>query len=299
MDLRRAIRSPRQIESAKHLALRGLLNYQPFIFADHLAVGSGLSVAAGFTHNPPSVYCPDAMAMADTNDYAASALAKPEQREEFFDANERMRRYYDSMVDQVVGGVGSLNGLSVLDVGCNSGYFPLAFAKRGAAKVVGLDRVDYSETITLLNSICGTDIAFRTWSYDGSVAASEQFDLVTSIAVLVHLSDPLHHLAWLGSSARKALFVFTPAHADDDYSIRFHTVNRYYTDRFPYCFDVSTISRKLLRLAFEQMGFTKVIEFQMPDNAMPAHWGRDHLGLLGLRETEAAGPAARATIQGV
>lgn len=297
MDFRGLIRSASQVETAKRLALRGLLNYQPFIFDDGLAVGSGLSVAAGFTHNPPSIYCPNAIALAATNEFAATALAKPEQRAEFFAANDRMRRYYDSMVEQIVAGVGSLSGRSVLDVGCNSGYFPVAFARRGAARVAGLDRVDYSETIALINDICGVNIEFRTWSYDGSINAPEQFDLVTSIAVLVHLSDPLHHLAWLGSSARKALFVFTPVHADDDYSVRFHTVNRYYTDRFPYCFDITTISRKLLRLAFEQMGFTKVIEFQMPDNCMPPQWGRDHLGLLGIRETDAGGPAARTTIQ--
>ena len=297
MDLR-GTATAKQINAARSLALRGLLNYQPIMFDEGLAVGSGLSVAAGFKENPPSVWCPEAMPLADTNEYAASALVRPQQRDAFYAANQRMRRYYDAMVDHVVAGIGSLRGLSVLDVGCNSGYFPVAFARQGAARVLGLDRVDYSPTIALLNDICGTRVKFRTWSYDGSVVAGEQFDVVTSIAVLVHLSDPLHHLAWLGSSARKALFVFTPAHRDDDYSVRYHTVNRYYADRFPYCFDVTTVSRKLLRLAFEQMGFTKVSEFRMPSDAMPEEWDQDHIGLLGIREGDAAGTAGRPTIRG-
>jgi hypothetical protein len=125
---------------------------------------------------------------------------------------------------------------------------------------------------------------FRPWSYDGRIEAAEQFDLVISIAMIVHLSDPLHHLAWLGSSTRKALLVFTPCHREDEYSIKFHTVNRYYRDPFPYCFDVCTLSRRLLRRSLEEMGFTRIVEMKMADDSMPSDWARAHLGLLAIRE---------------
>ena len=38
-------------------------------------------------------------------------------------------------------------------------------------------------------------------------------------------------------------------------------MNRYYDDaKFPHCFDITTLSEPLLRLAFERMGFTRIIE---------------------------------------
>ena len=196
-----------------------------------------------------------------------------------------MRRFYDGMVDQIAAAVGPLEDLSVLDVGCNTGYFPLAFARKGARQAKGIDRIDYTPTVSLLNEICGTSVQFAPWKYDGSLTAVEQHDLVLSVAVLVHLSEPLRHLAWLGSSARKALMVFTPFHVDTDYSIKFHAVNRYYEDaQFPQCFDITTVSEQLLRLAFEKMGFSRVIGITAAQNAMPPGWANLHLGLLGIRD---------------
>ena len=106
-----------------------------------------------------------------------------------------MRRFYDGTIDQISSALGTVNGMSMLDAGCNSGYFPIAFARRGASKVVGVDRVDYTSTINLLNKLSHTSVEFRHWSYDGGIEATERFDFVTSVAVLVHLSDSLQHLA--------------------------------------------------------------------------------------------------------
>ena len=188
------------------------------------------------------------------------------------------------MVDQIVEKLGGVDETVGARSGVQRRLFSRVVRARGRAEAVGFDRVDYSDSFALLNEVCGTNARFRQWSYNGEVEAEEKFDLVLSVAVLVHLSDPLHHLAWLGSAAKKALFAFTPCHTDDDYSVRYHTVNRYYADRFPYCFDVTTVSRKLLRLAFEQMGFSEIIE--ITTEPMPPSWSKVHLGLLGLRTAD-------------
>jgi SAM-dependent methyltransferase len=289
MDLRKKMRKD-QVGRAKSLALRGLLNYQPFVFSDDLAVGAGMNIIGNERlrkAETPSIWCSSLTPQEAATDYAVRQVARPEVREDFLTANERMRRYYDDLVDKTEAALGSLKGFSTLDVGCCSGYFPISFALRGAKNVVGMDRVDYSQSIGLLNEICGTRVQFRMHSYDGSIKSNEQFDLVSSIAVLCHLSDPLQHLSWLGSSARKALLVFTPCDDVDNYSIRFRSVNRYYQDDFPYCFDMVTLSRKLLRLAMERMGFTKLIEIPVGATSMPADWQHLHLGLLGIREGDA------------
>lgn len=281
---------PAHLAQARRLAFRGLLNYQPYAFDESFAVGAGLSIVAGHNRDVPSIYCSKVGPDEAAPDFLARELASPDQRVAFLDANERMRRFYDGLIEQTADALEPVRNQSVLDVGCNAGYFGLSFAKRGASPVLGLDRVDYSETISLLNELCGTKVQFRSWSYDGRIEAGERFDLVISIAMIVHLSDPLQHLAWLGSSARKALLVFTPCHGDDDYSIRFHTVNRYYRDRFPYCFDVCTLSRRLLRLSLEEMGFTRIVEMKVPDNSMSKDWADAHLGLLGIRDGSDPGP---------
>lgn len=285
MDLRPLIKSDRQLEEARRLALRGLLSYQPYIFSDTFAVGAGLSILAGHLKEPPAVYCPEATANDTDPAFFAKEFAKDDQREEFFAANEAMRRFYDGVVDQIADAVGPLQDLSILDVGCNTGYFPLAFARKGARSAKGIDRIDYTPTVSLLNEICGTSVQFAPWNYDGSIVATEQYDLVLSVAVLVHLGEPLRHLAWLGSTARKALMVFTPFHDADDYSIQFHAVNRYYVDaQFPQCFDITTVSEKLLRLAFDKMGFSRVVNITAAQTTMPPRWANRHLGLLGIRD---------------
>ena len=70
-----------------------------------------------------------------------------------FSANAAMRSFYDGMVDQIANALGPLNEFSVLDVGCNTGYFPLAFARKGARKATGIDRIDYTDSVDLLNEI--------------------------------------------------------------------------------------------------------------------------------------------------
>ena len=278
MDLR-SLASSKQVERAKHLAMRGLFNYQPFQLSDGFYCGAGLSIVQGFRADPPTVYCPSLdPAMSE---YAASALAKPADKDEFLQTNEALAGFYDGVIKQITEHLGGVAGMSVLDVGCNAGYFPISFSRAGSAQSIGYDRVDYTETLALLNEICGTRAKFQIWDYDGALKAKEQHDLVLSVAVLVHLSEPLRHLAWLGSAAKKALFVLTPCHGDDDLSIRYHTVNRYYSNKFPNCFDVTTLSRKLLYLAFEQMGFSKVVE--LSTKPMSQNWQDTHLALLGIR----------------
>jgi SAM-dependent methyltransferase len=278
MDLRSAA-SVAHVERAKQLAMRGLFNYQPFQLSDEFYCGAGLSIVQGFRADPPTVYCPSLdPAMSE---YAASALVKRGEADQFLQTNEELAAFYDGVISQITTHLGGVEGLSVLDVGCNAGYFPISFSRAGAARSVGYDRIDYQETLALLNEICGTKAKFRVWDYDGALNAGEQHDLVLSVAVLVHLSEPLRHLAWLGSAAKKAIFVLTPCHKDDDLSIRFHTVNRYYQNTFPHCFDVTTLSRKLLYLAFEQMGFSRVVE--LSTKPMSSHWQDTHLALLGIR----------------
>lgn len=168
--------------------------------------------------------------------------------------NRQLDDLYQSMIGLVTDNLGDPSKLTFADVGSCTGYFPLAFSQLGAKESVGFDSVDYSRTYNLMNDILGTDADFRNIPYRGDIGGIEgagTFDVVCSIAVLVHLSDPLAHLAhlahlaFLGRTARKALLVwaYTTEYADDDMIIEYKTVNRYYEhSSFLFCFDVMQIS---------------------------------------------------------
>ena len=179
------------------------------------------------------------------------------------------------MIGLVTDNLGYPSKLTFADVGSCTGYFPLAFSQLGVKESVRFDSVDYSRTYNLMNDILVTDADFRNIPYRGDIGGIEgagTFDVVFSIAVLVHLSDPLAHLGFLGRTARKALLVwaYTTEHADDDMIIEYKSVNRYYEhSSFLFCFDVMQISPGLLRRSLELMGFTEIHKLKnRPDGMM-------------------------------
>jgi len=84
-----------------------------------------------------------------------------------------------------------LSGASVLDIGCNFGFFCFEAAKRGATRVLGID-VD-PENIRkarLLADCLGLDVEFALLDFEVD-ALQERFDHVLCLNVLHHLRNPL------------------------------------------------------------------------------------------------------------
>src|SRR3954468_20801902 len=86
----------------------------------------------------------------------------------------------------------SLHGLTVLDVGCNAGYFAIEMKRRGAARVVGIDSDPrYLAQARLAADVAGVDIELRQTSVYEVATLGERFDLVLFLGVLYHLRHPL------------------------------------------------------------------------------------------------------------
>jgi 2-polyprenyl-3-methyl-5-hydroxy-6-metoxy-1,4-benzoquinol methylase len=84
-----------------------------------------------------------------------------------------------------------LSGASVLDIGCNFGFFCFEAAKRGASRVLGID-VD-PENIRkarLLADCLGLDVEFALLDIEVD-SLNERFDHVLCLNVLHHLRNPL------------------------------------------------------------------------------------------------------------
>jgi tRNA (mo5U34)-methyltransferase len=86
-----------------------------------------------------------------------------------------------------------LSGRSVLDVGCNAGFYSMEMKRRGAARVVGIDSEDlYLEQARFATSVNGMgDIEFHKMSVYDVAALGEKFDFVIFMGVLYHLRHPL------------------------------------------------------------------------------------------------------------
>lgn len=86
-----------------------------------------------------------------------------------------------------------LSGKSVLDVGCNGGFYSIEMKRRGAARVVSIDSDDrYLAQARLAASALGfDDLEFRNLSVYDVAKLGERFDLVIFMGVLYHLRHPL------------------------------------------------------------------------------------------------------------
>jgi tRNA (mo5U34)-methyltransferase len=85
-----------------------------------------------------------------------------------------------------------LHGKTVLDVGCNAGFYALEMKRRGAARVVGIDSDDaYLAQARFAAEVSGLDLELRKMSVYDVGQLQEKFDLVIFMGVLYHLRHPL------------------------------------------------------------------------------------------------------------
>lgn len=85
-----------------------------------------------------------------------------------------------------------LSGRSVLDIGCNGGFYSMEMKRRGAARVVGVDADEaYLAQARFAAEVSGLDIEYRDLSVYDVGALAEKFDVVIFMGVLYHLRHPL------------------------------------------------------------------------------------------------------------
>jgi tRNA (mo5U34)-methyltransferase len=102
-----------------------------------------------------------------------------------------------------------LRGRSVLDVGCNAGYYSIEMKRRGADRVVGIDFDEgYLAQARFAAEVSGAEIEFRRLSVYDVAELRERFDVVLFLGVLYHLRHPLLALDYLHEFAVKDLLVF-------------------------------------------------------------------------------------------
>ena len=85
-----------------------------------------------------------------------------------------------------------LRGRTVLDIGCNAGFYAIEMKRRGADRVVAIDSDPrYLAQGRFAAEVTGQQIEFRELSVYDVGALAERFDLVLFMGVLYHLRHPL------------------------------------------------------------------------------------------------------------
>jgi tRNA (mo5U34)-methyltransferase len=102
-----------------------------------------------------------------------------------------------------------LAGRTVLDIGCNAGFYSFEMKRRGAGRVVGIDWDEgYLAQARFAAEANGVDVDFRRMSVYDVAALGERFDIVLFMGVLYHLRHPLLALDLLYEHVVRDLLVF-------------------------------------------------------------------------------------------
>jgi len=102
-----------------------------------------------------------------------------------------------------------LAGKTVLDIGCNAGFYSVEMKRRGANRVVGIDFDDrYLAQARFTAHALGFEIEFRKLSVYDVHELSEQFDIVLFLGVFYHLRHPLLALDLIHEHVARDLLIF-------------------------------------------------------------------------------------------
>jgi tRNA (mo5U34)-methyltransferase len=110
-----------------------------------------------------------------------------------------------------------LTGATVLDVGCNGGFYSIEMKKRGAKRVLGIDVDDrYLNQAHFAAQTLGLDIEFDKRSVYYAHELPNQFDYVLFMGVFYHLRYPLFALDSLIKKVKGKLIFQTMVRGSDD-----------------------------------------------------------------------------------
>lgn len=102
-----------------------------------------------------------------------------------------------------------LTGKTVLDIGCNAGFYSLEMKRRGAERVLGIDTDEsYLRQARFAAELTGAEVEFRRMGVWDVGALGERFDLVIFMGVLYHLRHPLLALDLIHEHVAKDLLLF-------------------------------------------------------------------------------------------
>jgi tRNA (mo5U34)-methyltransferase len=101
-----------------------------------------------------------------------------------------------------------LSGKSVLDIGCNAGYFSIAAKRKNAETVLGVDMSPvFLRQAQFARDVLGLDIEYRRMSVYDIPDLNRTFDIVFCLGVIYHCTDPFTAAKNVADIAKDLAFV--------------------------------------------------------------------------------------------
>jgi tRNA (mo5U34)-methyltransferase len=106
---------------------------------------------------------------------------------------------------------GDLSGQTVLDVGCNAGFYSIEMKRRGATRVLGVDsQRNLIRQATFVREVLGLDIEYQRLSvYDLDPHVLGQFDVTLALGLIYHCKHLVLALEKLFAITRELLVIET------------------------------------------------------------------------------------------
>jgi tRNA (mo5U34)-methyltransferase len=102
-----------------------------------------------------------------------------------------------------------LSGRTVLDIGCNAGFYSIEMKRRRADRVVAIDFDErYLAQARFAAEVCEADIEFQQLSVYDVAKLGEKFDIVLFMGVLYHLRHPLLAIDLIHEHVARDLLIF-------------------------------------------------------------------------------------------
>lgn len=104
-----------------------------------------------------------------------------------------------------------MRGKSLLDVGCNAGFYSFEAKRRGAARVLGVDgQRQHIRQALFVRNVLGLDVEFRRMNvYELDRRAIGQFDITLALGLIYHLKHLVLALENLYKVTREMLIIET------------------------------------------------------------------------------------------
>jgi len=105
----------------------------------------------------------------------------------------------------------NLTGKTVLDVGCNAGFYAFEAKRRGAKRVLGVDgQRQHVRQALFVRKVLGLEVEFRRLNvYELNPRTIGQFDITLALGLLYHLKHPVLALENLYQVTKELLIIET------------------------------------------------------------------------------------------
>jgi SAM-dependent methyltransferase len=156
---------------------------------------------------------------------------------------------------------GDLSGKTVLDIGCNTGFFSFECEKRGAERVVALD-VREIPAFFAVRKLLDSKVEFvRKNIYDITPSDLGKFDLVLCGSLLLHLTDLFLSIRIIRGVTKEQAILSTEIMLDED--VRDRPYCKFVAKQYPGWKDISVFwhpNVKCLSDILMREGFSRIEE---------------------------------------